>query len=181
MSFLDDVVARKRTEIRRAQQQTPASALEQQAAFEPVRGFRAALAGPGAIIDSTGKKLGEHAGVHHYTIGQRKGLGVATGEPVYVTAIDPKANTLTVGARHMAMRSACRAQRVNWISEDPVSQDFRAHVQIRYMHEPAAAQIRSGDEGDWIIDFDEPQFAVTPGQLAVFYRRNEVLGAGWIT
>ena len=136
--------------------------------------------GPGYVEDTNGNRIGRHAGIHHYTVGQRKGLGVALGYPVYVTAIDAPRNVIVVGSRAEAMRSRLRADRLHWISGRLPAGSFRAEVQIRYNQTGAAARVELQPDGTVEAVFDEPQFAVTPGQLAVFYSGDEVLGSGWI-
>ena len=134
--------------------------------------------GAGDIVDTSGTKLGEHRGIHHYTIGQRRGVGVAVGEPLYVVRLDAATNTVVVGPRAEAMGSGMLVERTDWINDAP-SSDFRATVQIRYNHRSASARVRAGGSTA-NVEFDEPQFAITPGQAAVFYDGDEVLGAGWI-
>jgi tRNA-specific 2-thiouridylase len=136
----------------------------------------------GDIVDSTGKVLGEHTGVHRYTIGQRRGLRVAMGEPYYVTKIDAASNTITLGPKEEVMFRKLRAIGTNWLDEEPAS-PFRAKVKIRYNDKGASATINPQDCGV-IVEFDEPISAITPGQLAAFYSqetgRSKVIGGGWI-
>lgn len=136
--------------------------------------------GAGDIEDSAGRKVGRHAGIHHYTIGQRKGLGLALGYPAYVAAIDAGRNVVVVGSRAEVMRERLRAEGLNWIGGAPPGESFRGEVQIRYNQAaaPAAMCLEGGDAIE--VVFEEPQFAVTPGQLAVFCLGDEVLGSGWI-
>jgi len=136
--------------------------------------------GTGDIVDTSGKRLAEHKGIHHYTIGQRKGLGIAVGTPVHVTRIDPVGNLVVVGPREEAMKSNARVAGVTWIGGTPPPMPLRALTQIRYNHKPVLSSIGPADGDCSEVNFDEPQFAVTPGQLAVFYDGDEVLGAGWI-
>ena len=134
---------------------------------------------PGAIVDTAGRRLGEHRGLAHYTVGQRRGLGVAAGRPLYVVALDaagkPTRRRLGRGALAGDLVAAC----VNWLADEPAG-EFRAAVRIRSRHEPAPATLASAGEGAWRVQFDEPQRAVTPGQAAVFYDGETVLGGGWI-
>lgn len=134
----------------------------------------------GEIVDLDGKVLGHHQGIHHYTIGQRKGLGIAAAEPLYVVKLDPVMNRVVVGDRTSGGRTECTAGRTNWVSiARPVS-PIRAEVQIRYRSRPVAASVIPL-EGDRIkLAFDEPQFGVTPGQAAVFYSKDVLLGGGII-
>ncbi len=134
--------------------------------------------GPGDIVDVEGNVLGRHLGIHHYTIGQRKGLGVAVGYPVYVVAIDPAHNRIVLGPRAEAMGSALRLRDVMWCGGDPVSGDLSC--QIRYNHRAARCRVSVRDAESADVVFDEPQFAITPGQLAVFYDDELVVGSGWI-
>lgn len=133
----------------------------------------------GSIVDGKGKKLGQHEGIHRYTVGQRKGLGIAAGKPVYVNRIDAGSNSITVGSRSEALSRSLRAGMLNWIAGRPEKGDFRASVQVRYNHTAAEAVVRL-EGGKAIVEFDEPQFAVTPGQVAVFYDSDELIGGGFI-
>jgi tRNA-uridine 2-sulfurtransferase len=136
----------------------------------------------GEIVSSTGKVMGEHAGVHHFTVGQRKGLGIAVGEPLYVIATNPATQQVIVGKGEELLRAQLTAREVNWISIPPVEEPCRAEVKIRNKHVAAAATLYpSSDSGKVEVRFDEPQRAVTPGQAAVFYRGDLVLGGGWIS
>ena len=136
----------------------------------------------GNIVDSSGKILGEHNGVHRFTIGQRRGLGVAMGKPYYVVKIDAETNTVTLGPKEEVMHRQLRATGVNWLIREPNSA-FRAKVKIRYNDTGASATV-SPEKDIVTVDFDEPISAVTPGQLAVFYIQEEkysrVVGGGWI-
>jgi tRNA-specific 2-thiouridylase len=137
---------------------------------------------PGEVRDSAGNVLGTHEGVASYTIGQRRGLGIAAGKPIYVTKLDAASNTVTVGPREELLSAGLVADQVNWLSDppQPVHAGVRAEVQIRYMHTAAPGLIRVLSNGDVEATFGEPQTAVTPGQAAVFYRDDIVLGGGWI-
>ncbi|MDQ7778723.1 MAG: tRNA 2-thiouridine(34) synthase MnmA [Planctomycetota bacterium] len=137
---------------------------------------------PGGIIDAAGKWLGRHNGIHEYTIGQRHKLGIATGEPVYVTKIDAGTNTITVGRADEVACGGLKASEVNWVSiaEPERGTVLRAQIKIRYMHAPAGASV-SCEEGDRVsVAFDVPQRAITPGQAVVFYDDDVLLGGGWI-
>lgn len=135
----------------------------------------------GEIVDTGGRVLGEHAGVHHYTVGQRKGLGIAAREPLYVIATDPVSQRVVVGRNEDLLRASLVAKEVNWVSIAPITAPRRAEVKIRNKHEAAAAALApSPDPARVEIRFDEPQRAVTPGQAAVFYDGDTVLGGGWI-
>lgn len=136
----------------------------------------------GNIVDSTGKVLGEHNGVHRYTIGQRRGLRVAMGIPYYVTSIDAKSNTVTLGPKEEVMNRKLSAKGMNWLVKEPTS-SFRAKVRIRYNDKGASATVVPQDNFA-IVEFDEPVSAITPGQLAAFYIQEEyqyrLIGGGWI-
>lgn len=136
--------------------------------------------GPGPLLDGEGRMLGEHRGVPHYTIGQRRGLRIAVGKPLYVTSIDVETNTITVGGDSELMKEGLEAENVNWIIE-PSGKEMRAAVKIRYRHPGAEATVRPLDGGRVEAWFDKPQRAVTPGQAAVFYDGETVLGGGWIS
>ena len=142
------------------------------------------LPGEGEIIDAGGEVIGHHAGIHRYTIGQRRGIGIAGSEPLYVVNINAAKNQVVVGHQNELLSSRFTAAGVNWIAIDEPSGPVRAEVRVRYRHTPAAATITplSADrDGRVQVIFDEPQRAITPGQTTVFYRDHEVLGGGWIT
>ncbi|HUE04674.1 MAG TPA: tRNA 2-thiouridine(34) synthase MnmA [Bryobacteraceae bacterium] len=144
---------------------------------------KSAAAAPvhGEIVTTDGRTLGEHAGVHHFTVGQRKGLGLATGEPLYVIATDARSQRVTVGSNAELLRSTLRACDVNWVSIAGLPAPARAQVKIRNKHVAAPATLYpSSAAGPVEVRFDEPQRAVTPGQAAVFYDGDLVLGGGWI-
>jgi tRNA-specific 2-thiouridylase len=132
----------------------------------------------GEIVDLNGKVLGYHQGIHHYTIGQRKGLGIAAAEPLYVIKLDAAMNRVIVGDRLSGGRSECTVNRMNWVSIAKPSAPIRAQVQIRYRFTPALANAIP-IEGDRLkLVFDEPIFGITPGQAAVLYDGEMVLGGG---
>ena len=125
--------------------------------------------------------LGEHAGVHHFTVGQRRGLRVAAGEPLYVIATEPASQRVIVGRNDDLLRATLTARDMNWISIEPIQAPLRAQVKIRNKHLAANATVSpTADPTRVEIRFDEPQRAVTPGQAAVFYASDLVLGGGWI-
>jgi tRNA-specific 2-thiouridylase len=135
----------------------------------------------GEITSVDGRILGEHAGVHRFTVGQRRGLGVAAGEPLYVIATEPSTHRVIVGRDEELQRSCLTATGVNWVSWEGLENSARAQVKIRNKHLGAWAAIEpAGDSGRIRVRFDEPQRAVTPGQAAVFYLDDLVLGGGWI-
>jgi tRNA-specific 2-thiouridylase len=142
-------------------------------------GRRAEVPG-GVIRDRDGLVLGRHDGVHRFTIGQRKGLGISAGIPLYVLDIDADSAEVTVGPRDALERDTLTASRVNWIAGGTPPGATRAHVRIRYRHKEALATITPlGDDRVEVV-FDEPQSAITPGQAVVFYDGDYVLGGGWI-
>jgi tRNA-uridine 2-sulfurtransferase len=135
----------------------------------------------GEIVSTDGRALGEHAGVHHFTVGQRRGLGIATGEPLYVIATEPASQRVIVGRNEDLLRSRLVARDVNWISWAGLAAPARAEVKIRNKHLAAMATLHPAGEANCVeVHFDEPQRAVTPGQAAVFYSGDMVLGGGWI-
>jgi tRNA-specific 2-thiouridylase len=134
----------------------------------------------GEIRHTDGRKLGQHSGAHHFTVGQRKGLGVAAPEPLYVIATDPKTQTVTVGSNDALLRSTLIARDINWVSWEGLAAPARAAVRIRNRHVPAPATLYPMADGRVEVRFDEPQRAITPGQGAVFYSSDLVAGGGWI-
>ena len=135
---------------------------------------------PGPITDTTGRILGQHAGVHRYTVGQRKGLGLSTSVPLYVVAMDATTRTVTVGPRTAIERTTLAAASVNWIAGTPPPDRTRVTAQIRHRHADAPATLSV--EGPTIarLEFDAPQPAISPGQAVVFYDDDAVVGGGWI-
>jgi tRNA-specific 2-thiouridylase len=135
----------------------------------------------GEILDREGHVLGEHSGVHHFTVGQRRGLRIAAAEPFYVIATDPGSQRVIVGRNEELLRARLAANNVNWISIPPIVAPVRAQVKIRNKHAAAWATLYPTDQSRRVeAHFDEPQRAVTPGQGAVFYDGDLVLGGGWI-
>jgi tRNA-uridine 2-sulfurtransferase len=134
----------------------------------------------GVVVDTEGRERGRHAGAHHFTVGQRKGLGIAAPEPLYVIATDSKTQTVTIGSNDELLRSTMIARDVNWVSWSGLTAPARAQVRIRNRHMPAAATISPLDAHRVEVLFDEPQRAVTPGQGVVFYSGDLVAGGGWI-
>ncbi len=137
---------------------------------------------PGALVDTAGRALGKHPGTEHFTIGQRRGLGVAAGVPLYVVDIVPETGTVVLGGKEECQSLWMELDQVNLIGFDaPAEGTFRAGVQVRYHHSPANATITLGGEGERTrVDFDEPQSAVAAGQGAAFYHGERLLGGGWI-
>lgn len=137
----------------------------------------------GQVVTAEGEILGEHSGVHHFTVGQRKGIPAARRkpEPLYVISTNPATQQVIVGSNDQLLRAEFSTRDTNWISIAPPTRDVRAHVRIRNKHLPAPATISpTGDPTRVHVRFDEPQRAVTPGQGAVFYDGDLVLGGGWI-
>jgi tRNA-specific 2-thiouridylase len=134
----------------------------------------------GELVAPSGEVVGRHTGIHNFTIGQRKGLGVSSPNPLYVLQIDPASHRVTVGAGVAATSATVRARAVNWISIPELTGEMRVRVKIRHRHEPAWATLRALGPNKVEAEFDEPQRAVTPGQGAVFYDGDEVVGGGWI-
>lgn len=135
----------------------------------------------GEILTCDGTVLGEHTGVHHFTVGQRRGLGIASPNPLYVIRTDAATQRVIVGGNDDLLRRSLTAEKLNWISVASPAHPMRAEVKIRNKHAAAPATLIPGPEADRIeVVFDEPQRAVTPGQGAVFYDGDLVLGGGWI-
>jgi tRNA-uridine 2-sulfurtransferase len=132
-------------------------------------------------VTTNGEVIGEHAGIHNFTVGQRKGLGVATGSPLYVIQISGANKQVVVGSDEHLYSRTLRARRMNLISVPEVNERMRVSVKIRHRHEPAPAMIEAAGEDEILVTFDEPQRAITPGQAAVFYDGNVVVGGGWIS
>jgi len=137
------------------------------------------LPGEGEIVDATGRVLGKHGGIHRYTIGQRRGIGIADERPLYVVSISAGENKVVVGQQEELLSNEFVAAGVNWLIAEP-SDAVRADVRVRYRHMAAPATIAPSANGRVRVVFDEPQRAITPGQATVFYRGDEVFGGGWI-
>src|SRR5712692_1267312 len=134
----------------------------------------------GELVTADGQVLGEHRGIHNFTVGQRKGLGVATGSPLYVIQIKGDKRHVVVGNQGDLYSRTLRAHRVNLIAVDDLPEPTRVAVKIRHRHEPAAAVIEKCGNDKVLVTFDEAQRAITPGQAAVFYDGEVVVGGGWI-
>ena len=135
---------------------------------------------PGIITDKKGNILGEHKGLHYFTIGQRRGINCPSSKPYYVLQLDTENNRIIVGEKQDLYSSGCILKDVNWIIR-PSSFPITCSVKIRYQHDPAPATIDTDDTNQIRIRFQTSQLSVTPGQGAVFYDKNEVIGGGWIT
>jgi tRNA-specific 2-thiouridylase len=146
-------------------------------------GFVAREAGsagtPGPMVDASGAVVGTHAGLARYTVGQRRGIGLAAARPQYVTALDPGANTVRVGAESALFARTASFRDFNWLlPSEPAAEGERVEAQIRYRHKPAPATLFAAQGR---LEFDEPQRAITPGQSAVFYRGDRLLGGARLT
>jgi tRNA-specific 2-thiouridylase len=177
-----------RAHARRLGLVTAAKPESQEICFVPDDDYRAflhrrdpTLFRPGPIIDTEGARVGTHAGVAGFTIGQRKGLGLTSSTPLYVVDIDAAANRLTVGTSMKLERDRLRAERVNFIACEPPLAPMRVEARIRHSHRPAPAVVRAAGDGSAEVVFDEPQRAVTPGQSVVWYRGDLVIGGGVIS
>ncbi|UCD71641.1 MAG: tRNA 2-thiouridine(34) synthase MnmA [Syntrophobacterales bacterium] len=134
----------------------------------------------GDIVDSQGRILGRHQGIPFYTIGQRKGLGLSVGKPLYVVGFDTQRNLIFVGEKQEVYGSGLIADRVNWIAIDELQQPIRVKAKIRYAHREADAIVEPSRDGKVKVEFIQPQEAITPGQAVVFYDEDMVIGGGWI-
>jgi tRNA-uridine 2-sulfurtransferase len=134
----------------------------------------------GELVTTDGRVIGEHSGIHNFTVGQRKGLGVATGSPLYVLQIRGDSRQVIVGEAENLYSRILVAGRANLISIEHLGEPMRVSVKIRHRHEPASAIIENAEDGIQVT-FDEPQRAITPGQAAVFYNEDIVVGGGWIS
>jgi tRNA-specific 2-thiouridylase len=159
----------------------------QEICFIPDRDYAAfvekavpAVASGGSIVSEEGHLLGTHGGVHRFTVGQRKGLGLSGPAPLYVLKIDAQSAEVTVGPRAALERTALNASGVNWVSVECPATWTRASAQIRHRHTAASGRVRALEDARAEFVFDEPQSAVTPGQAVVFYDGDVVLGGGWI-
>jgi tRNA-uridine 2-sulfurtransferase len=135
---------------------------------------------PGDIVNTSGEVLGRHNGLHCFTVGQRKGLGLSTGQPMYVVTLDRAQNRLVVGEDRELRSTVCEVRDISWISYAALDRVVEAHVRVRNRHKPARAEIAPIDSTTARVTFVEAQRAITPGQAAVFYSGDEVLGGGWI-
>jgi tRNA-specific 2-thiouridylase len=135
----------------------------------------------GDVVSTDGRVLGEHHGIQNFTVGQRKGLGMAVGSPLYVIAIEPASNRVVVGEDRDLFRSRFHVRNVNWIRPLAAGDAVDADVKIRHNHPGAPARVEAHGESEALVEFVEPQRAITPGQAAVFYMGDEVLAGGWIS
>jgi tRNA-uridine 2-sulfurtransferase len=142
--------------------------------------YRPGIAEAGPIVDTSGRRLGEHRGIVHYTVGQRRGLGLAAPAPLYVISVEPASNSVVVGPAEELAANGLVATEVNWLGEPLPPEGARALCRIRSSHRGAPCTVRLARPEQVEVRFDEPQRAVSPGQAAVFYQEEEVLGGGWI-
>jgi len=145
-----------------------------------VEGRKGDISRPGEIVNRKGEVLGRHPGIYHYTIGQRRGLGIAAPHPHYVLALHADENRVVAGIREELYVRGLVAEEMNWISFDRLEDSTEALVQIRYRHPGAPAILSPLPGGKVKVEFKVAEKSVTPGQAAVFYRGDEVLGGGWI-
>jgi tRNA-specific 2-thiouridylase len=136
--------------------------------------------GEGDVVDETGRTLGRHHGIHRYTVGQRRGLGLASREPLYVTALDASRNRVVVGRSEALLAAGADVDGVSWVAGAPPPGPVRAEVRLRHRHEGTSARLEPLPGGRVHARFDTPARAVTPGQAAVFYQGDQVIGGGWI-
>ena len=135
----------------------------------------------GDMVTTDGRVVGQHEGLGSYTVGQRKGLGIATGSPLYVIGLDRAHNRVVVGADEELLKHNLLVREINWIRPASEGDSFDAHVKIRNKHVPATARIEARSGGEAFVEFANPQRAITPGQAAVFYDHDEIVGGGWIS
>jgi tRNA-specific 2-thiouridylase len=135
----------------------------------------------GDLVTTDGRVIGEHGGIHNFTVGQRKGLGIATGSPLYVLQIKGDTREVVVGDQQNLYSKALMVRKINLISVEELREPMRVSVKIRHRHEAAAAVIQKMGDDEIRVTFDDPQRAITPGQAAVFYDGDVVVGGGWIS
>jgi tRNA-specific 2-thiouridylase len=154
--------------------------VEKYAKYEMHKADDEAALAAGEITTVEGQVVGEHTGLHRYTVGQRRGIRISSPEPLYVVKIDVPRNQLVVGRRESLYKNAFTASGVNWLGIAPPAEPVRAAVRIRYRAAESMATITPLGEGRVRVAFDEAQAAITPGQAAVFYDDDAVVGGGWI-
>ena len=135
----------------------------------------------GPMVTTDGRVMGRHQGLGSYTVGQRKGLGIATGTPLYVIGLDRARNRVVVGSNEELLKKHLVVREINWIRSVNAGEAFEARVKIRNKHFPAPARVEAREDGEAFVEFATPQRAITPGQAAVFYDGEEIVGGGWIS
>ena len=135
---------------------------------------------PGNFVDRSGKILGQHKGIVHYTVGQRKGLGLSLGHPAFVLEIRPETNEVVIGTKEESMQTVVKANHVNWMSVEKLEHPMRVFAKIRYNHRGAWCEVSQTGEDEITCVFEEPQGAPAPGQALVLYDGEYVLGGGTI-
>ena len=176
-AFVEDYVESQQTSVEEHALSTVGAG---KVASKRVPGDKKSTVRPGEIVSPDGTVLGRHGGIHQFTVGQRKGLGVAVGEPLYVIQTDAATNRVVVGGSDRLMKRSLIAGRVNWISIETLTEPIRVNAQIRNRHEAAVATVSRFDDQTVAVHFDAPQRAITPGQAVVFYDADVVVGGGWI-
>lgn len=135
--------------------------------------------GKGEIVDVDGNVLGYHDGIYSFTVGQRRGLGIAKGKPIYVVKVEPEMNRVVVGEEKDIFRTGLIADNLSWVDEDPEG-EIKVKAKVRYRHAENDAVVSVNEGGEALVEFKTPQRAITPGQAVVFYEGDRVLGGGWI-
>lgn len=149
-------------------------------AMVQISGLDASRLTPGEIVTTAGEVIGQHQGIHRYTVGQRRGIGISAPGPIYVVQVDAKNNRVVVGSSDDLLKREMAVERVNWIAIEDLTEPIRVAVKIRSRAEEAQATMSKREDGSVVVTFDEAQRAVTPGQAAVFYDNDVVVGGGWI-
>jgi tRNA-specific 2-thiouridylase len=144
-----------------------------------IRRYRGDLDTAGELVDTAGNVVGRHDGYEHFTIGQRRGLGVAFGTPRYVVGVRAETRQVVIGTREELARSSLEADRLNWLVDD-VPRQFECAAKIRYLHAAQRAEVECVGDSRVRVKFSDPQYGVAPGQAVVFYDGDRVLGGGWI-
>jgi tRNA-specific 2-thiouridylase len=135
---------------------------------------------PGSVVNKEGDVLGQHSGLHAFTIGQRKGINIPGPVPYYVLGLDLEQNQLVIGTKSELAATECLVKEINWIGIEPPQEPISVQTRIRYRHKEAESTLTLLDADSATVRFSEPQYAITPGQAAVFYEGERVLGGGWI-
>ena len=136
---------------------------------------------PGDIVHVDGRVLGQHKGIIHYTVGQRRGLGLGGGDPLYVVRLEPKDNRVIVGDNEALAVTKFRLRDMNWLTTKPPTAEIRGEVKVRSTRPPVSGTLTATPDGGAMVELDQPEYGVAPGQACVVYRGTRVLGGGWIT